>query len=381
MIRLYFLICLFVLPDLSAEVTTPPASEVDRLSLDPFYKKYISVDGFPIISSEKVDDQALIEAAYLIEKMIGSRSDILKAIVDNKIRFAIMAPDEFTTQVPEHSQLKPKNYWDKRARGLGATRTAPAVSCGEENLLGYSGDPYAAENILIHEFAHVIHLMGLNSIDKTFQKRLENTFNRASLKGLWKSKYAGTNPAEYWAEGVQSWFDTNRENDHDHNHVNTREELIAHDPGLAKLVEEVFGKPDWRYSRPTQRDGFAGYKLDSTRKFRWPAELVAAYNALDVGDGIKRIELMSLEKLAAAKSAKGPGGSVMITVNNQTKETLTLNWIDFEGDYSLRGKVDPGRKIKHQTYTGHTWVLTDSKQQPIALFTAGSEDGWVDIKF
>jgi len=28
---------------------------------------------------------------------------------------------------------------------------------------------------------------------------------------------------EYWAEAVQSWFDTNREPDHDHNHVNTRD--------------------------------------------------------------------------------------------------------------------------------------------------------------
>ena len=44
-------------------------------------------------------------------------------------------------------------------------------------------------------------------------------------EGLWKGKYAATNFHEYWAEGVQSWFDTNRENDHDHNHVNTREEL------------------------------------------------------------------------------------------------------------------------------------------------------------
>ena len=136
-----------------------------------------------------------------------------------------MAPDEFTTAIPEHSHLAPKGYWDKRARGLGSSKEHPAVSCGEENLLGYKGDPYAAENILIHEFAHSIHQQGLNIVDPGFEKKLEKVFNRAALKGLWKGKYAGTNPAEYWAEGIQSWFDTNRENDYEHNHVNTREEL------------------------------------------------------------------------------------------------------------------------------------------------------------
>ena len=60
-------------------------------------------------------------------------------------------------------------------------------------------------------------------------------------KGLWAKKYAATNRHEYWAEAVQSWFGTNREPDHDHNHVNTREELIEYDPAIAELCAEVFG--------------------------------------------------------------------------------------------------------------------------------------------
>ena len=42
--------------------------------------------------------------------------------------------------------------------GLGGSQTDPVCSCGEENLLAFPGDPYAAECILIHEFAHNIHL-------------------------------------------------------------------------------------------------------------------------------------------------------------------------------------------------------------------------------
>jgi len=51
---------------------------------------------------------------------------------------------------------------------------------------------------------------------------------------------------------VQSWFDANLEADPPngiHNHVNTREELEAYDPDLAKLIAEVFGHIEWRFKR------------------------------------------------------------------------------------------------------------------------------------
>ena len=41
------------------------------------------------------------------------------------------------------------------------SRSVPSVSCGEENLLALEGDPYSTECILIHEFAHNIHLRGM----------------------------------------------------------------------------------------------------------------------------------------------------------------------------------------------------------------------------
>lgn len=70
-----------------------------------------------------------------------------------------------------------------------------------------------------------------------------------------KQCYAGTNQAEYFAEGVQSWFDTNRTMDHDHNHIHTRDQLKAYDRGLAKLCEEVLGDTEWRFVSPRLRAG------------------------------------------------------------------------------------------------------------------------------
>lgn len=222
-----------------------------EFALDPFYTQVVMVGEFPIVASEKVSPVALREAEWIINGMLKERPDILKGLAKTKTRFSVMAVAERTVDVPEHSDLTPPEWWNRRARGLGATKIRPAVSCGEENLLGCPGDPYAAENILVHEFAHAIHDMALRVVDPSFDGRLQKTYQRAMAAGLWKGKYAATNRHEYWAEAVQSWFGTNREDDHDHNHVDTREELVAYDPAVAKLCAEVFGlKNDWQYVRP-----------------------------------------------------------------------------------------------------------------------------------
>jgi len=262
--------------------TAPSKALVKRLALAPFYRQHLSADGLPILGSEKVHPAAFHEARYLIDAMLEGREDIRQRLIDNKVRFSIMAASEMTTSIPEHSDLKPSKYWDRRARGLGATRRRPAVSCGEENLLKFPGDPYRQENILIHEFAHAMHQMALVSLDKTFDPRLEKVYQRALKDGLWKGKYAASNRNEYWAEAVQSWFDTNRPPDHDHNHVDTRAELKEYDPQLAALVEEVFGDEPWRYQLPAKRTGtgrhhLANYDRTKAPKFRWPKGLEAWY--------------------------------------------------------------------------------------------------------
>ena len=59
--------------------------------------------------------------------------------------------------------------------------------------------------------------------------------------GKWKDTYAATNIEEYWAEGVQDWFNVNAEvpkPDGKHNQVNTRKELKAYDRGLYDILSE-----------------------------------------------------------------------------------------------------------------------------------------------
>ncbi len=257
------------------DVTTPvPEAIRRRLDLAPFYQKCLDMDGLPVVGSAYVSDHALREAAWILRHMLAGRSDIINAMAESKVRVAVMAATEYTTDVPEHSRLKPKVYWDRRARGLGATPHAPAVSCGEENLLCHPGDPYSTENILIHEFAHAMHAMGLPAVDPAFDGKLKAAYEKAKGRGLWPDTYAITNRHEYWAEAVQCWFDNNRENDALHCHVNTRAELKEYDPELAKLCAEVFGDGSWRYRKPmdrpaTGRAHLTGWDPDRAPHFRW----------------------------------------------------------------------------------------------------------------
>ncbi len=255
----------------SDSIKSPPA----ELKAPAFYTKYISADGYPIVASGKVDDYALKEAAYLVNLMLARRPDVRDAMVKSGSRLCIIAHNEFTTDLPEWAYLKPAEYWDARARGMGGSADDPFCSCAEENLLAYPGDPYEKECILIHEFAHNIHLRGMVNVDPAFDQRVSNAYDSAMKAGLWKGKYASVNHHEYFAEGVQSWFDNNRVNDHDHNHVNTRALLLEYDPGLAALCREVFGATVLKYTKPATRlhDHLVGYDPTTAPRFKWPERL------------------------------------------------------------------------------------------------------------
>lgn len=97
--------------------------------------------------------------------------------------------------------------------------------------------------IFIPEFAHTIHGVGILPSHPEFNTILEDALEKAKSEGKWENTYAATNHWEYWAEGVQSWFNVNGEvpqPDGKHNFVNTREELKNYDPVLYKIVAGYF---------------------------------------------------------------------------------------------------------------------------------------------
>lgn len=219
-----------------------------------FYKKYTDAAGISVVSSEKVADKALVKANEIISHMLSKRIDIADALVKHHSKVMIIGAKEETCDLPEYAWFcvgEKRDYWNKRARGFGGSPEADfSASCGEENLLCLQGDRYEGENILIHEFAHIIHLVGIANVDSTFNNRLEMMYEKAKEKGLWKNTYAMENKEEYFAETVQSFFNCGRYADPAngiHNAINRREKLKKYDPDMYKLLLQYFPNDNKSY--------------------------------------------------------------------------------------------------------------------------------------
>jgi alpha-glucosidase len=263
-------------PDQSAPIeelrVEPIADELRQTyRLDPFYKKAVVLDGIAIVGSENVSDYAFLECAWIVDHMLAGQDRIKRALVDNKVRIGIIAATEYTMDIPENQRprmMARAAFHDRRSRGLGGMRLA---TCGEENLLSLRGDPYAPENITIHEFAHTI-ASNLRRVDRAWWNKLEELYRQAMDDGLWKDTYAATNVQEYWAEGTQSWFDCNtpRDDGRVHNGVWNREKLQRHDPRLAEFLKETFGDRPWRYTKTTNRPAEQRTHLDGLDRDKMP---------------------------------------------------------------------------------------------------------------
>lgn len=262
----------------AASVTPPPPALVARFSLDTaFYKKFISAQGLPLMSSALVPDEALLVGRDIITHMLSKRPDLRQAMIDQGYRVGIMATTEMTTDVPEQRDWKKpaiddrrltdgererynqpggigsmtdQEYWNRRARGMGGRYSTGA----EENVLGYPGTRYFGEHILVHEFSHGINSV-IRNVQPELQRELQAAYDSARAKKMYlkangSRHYAVNTVAEYWAEGTQWFFwnnypeifvnpDTKVESK-----VFTPEEFKAYDPVLYDILSRVY--PDNR---------------------------------------------------------------------------------------------------------------------------------------
>lgn len=242
----------------SAMISAPPA----ELGLDPFYKKHADAFGIPIVSSEKVDDAALLIARDIVNYMLLKRPEVRSVLLERKSRVLVMAESEGETDLPERrdwkkptksdprltpderanydtpggiASLSDRDYWNGRARGMGGNIT----SCAEENLLGRPGTRYFGENILVHEFSHNF-MDALRSADPALFARIQPAYEAAQAAGKYKDQYAINTVAEYWAEGSQWWFGSNIEFHDGDTRVQTPDDLKIYDPTLYAILEQSY---------------------------------------------------------------------------------------------------------------------------------------------
>lgn len=241
----------------ASTITPPPPA----LRADPFYAKHIAAAGIPILSSAKVPDAALLAAHAIVTGMLAHRPDLAAEIARAGTRVAIMAEDEFTTDLPEQRHwtrpgrddprltrcerihydarigaLTDRQYWNARARGMGGVFTSGAA----EDLLGLRSSRYWGETIFVHEFAHNI-LFAAERVDPALHAAVQRAYRSALAAGRWKDEYASTSPAEYWAEGTQFWFNSNRLAAFDGRRILSHRDLGAYDPALYAALARAYG--------------------------------------------------------------------------------------------------------------------------------------------
>lgn len=235
-------------PTFTPTPTPPPtlAPPPALLGLEDFYEKYLDADGIHVVASAGVSDEALFRVAATIDEMLADRPDLREAVVAAGARVVVLAPDQLLTDIPEFRDWARQHpdwtTFDGRAmstvRGLGPTLQVPVTVIAEELVLCYPDQPYRGD-VLVHEVAHMVLDLAVGGPSGTggFWQQVNLRLTQALQQGLWRYTYAASNADEYWAVAVEAWFDVGGSG----NGVDTREELEAYDPAIARLVREVFG--------------------------------------------------------------------------------------------------------------------------------------------
>ena len=353
----------------------PPPKEVrDFFELDPFYQQWINVEGFPVLASTNVSPYAVKEAAWKIRQMIGHRSDILKALARNRIRFPIVGHNELTTDIPELRNLPLAFYENVRLRGGAGGGSYGVAWAAEEHILGRWG------YVTIHEMAHEIHGIVDHRMDRTFDNRLETVYNEAMDKGLWQGSSFAINKAEYWAEGLNVWFHT-----HHSSPVKTRDTLKAYDPSLALLITEVLGDHDWRHTplrMRTHLPHLQGFNPQSAPQMELPPGTLEAYEELRNPAINERSEWVNLPPynpslIPKLNESRTAGDYTEILFANTSDAEVLLYWVNPDGTETLHYRFPPNAWAidLFPCRVGDLLLAKDSTGRNIAVFQAVEKTG------
>lgn len=217
--------------------------------------------GIPILASARVRDEALLAARDMVVSIFAHRPELAKWLAANDYRVAIIAVDEALLDLPENAHwtkparddprltrceikhydarigaLSNRQYWDNRARAIGGERTVGS----EEDVLGLPASRYYGETIFVHEMGHNV-LFAIEAVDPALYARVEAAYANALNTGLWLNEYTTTTIQEYWAEGTQFWFNSNKLQAFDGRRILNHQDLAAYDPQLYAALAEAYG--------------------------------------------------------------------------------------------------------------------------------------------
>jgi hypothetical protein len=255
-------------------VMPPPA----KFKIDPYYTKFTWAREFTVLGSKQVSDEALLAANDTIRKMFAYRHDILKAMIADGARLVVLGRNEKLSDLPELKEASSNPGFDE-VRYLDYAPEMKLMVVPEANVLGLPNDPFTGKSMVVSIFAKGFYRVAglrpadpsfgrggrgalqqyelrVKRLDVEFDNRLKKLYDAAMENGLWKGAPAAQNRAEYWAAGVEAYFDAAGAGQAPNladRPITTREALKAYDPDLYALVDETMAYKehvDWRYKKP-----------------------------------------------------------------------------------------------------------------------------------
>ena len=202
-----------------------------------FYTRYINAGGIVIVGTANVDDVFFIAARDIVLEMTWKHTEIRDQLLPHTGFYMAL----LTNYDPTDQGLPSRLFNPPEVNPV--TGLCAGGYCLSRVWYGADG-----MKTFVHEFAHAVHSAingegrnnNLNApLDATFDDRLKAAYNAAMDAGKWEGDYASTNYREYWAEGVEMWYNLSGSASRS---FATLQEFEAYDPLLYALLSEWFYK-------------------------------------------------------------------------------------------------------------------------------------------
>ena len=294
----------------------------EKFEPDAYYQHWVDAGELPVVSRENVSPYALEEAAWLIQQLIGHRPEVLEAMAEKKVRFAVLPYNGILVHIPEIDL-------DSFLGGLKVyyrnfvfwTVLPPVLGVGEEHLLNYPGDPSeqnssgdpSERSNLISELGLIMRDLELFTFVQDFDIRLMAAYDEM------RKKYPNSNRdiRIFWHFATGNWFSKYREN------------LKADVPVVATLLKDAYGDGDWRYTPVAMRTNLPhleGFDPQNSPTFEWRPEFFECDPNEDRCDewvNLKQYDPSELSSLTSTQVEE-----TVVYFINTTSADIKLYWID-----------------------------------------------------
>lgn len=214
-----------------------------------FYKQFYCCEaGILIKSSENVPREVLWTAGRIISHQLKKMPEVAAVLREKSADLAIYGESEDVYDLPEHRGGA--GILGRPVEGYGGFQDNCTSSISAKNVQHITEGPnqsrYTNECILVHEFGHAIHLIGINSLkDTTLADKIQAGYQQARAKNLWPNTYLIMNWEEYFATLSTIWFNVmvpSKDNTWDgvRGPIYNRKQLKEYDPVSYQLFKEIY---------------------------------------------------------------------------------------------------------------------------------------------